>query len=318
MELTPFPLLLSGSRGFPSAKKLECPANLGVPFVNFLCSMPLTFPSDFTSLSKNPGGGPGEVTISDLQFKCVGLYLCQTGNLILTLDNVHKNCCELGLEFEILLVYMPFNCFDDPQLFQYSINSTLKERNVSWWVFPFINWVSRSLSRLFHQVADDRLIILGPKCEYVELHGEVVVRHHGASAYPFSSQFLVNREVERLRAVTLESLLVYSSLDYVLWMGYGFTHRVPVTALQGKTVFLYLHCAKDHSCNCFDKVFSYCQMQAFDPNFDMAFVGLDASSIQDIGNSCEMPWLVYPWDPNHSDYVTRTIFGKGDKCSTPS
>ncbi|XP_074269075.1 uncharacterized protein LOC141592347 [Silene latifolia] len=282
----------------------------------FLSSFPLTFPSYSTSLSKNPGGGSGEVTILDLEDKCVGLYLCQTGNLIPTLDNVHKNCCKLGLEFEILLVYMPFNDIGDPQIFQDLINSILKERNISWWVFPFINWVSRRLSRLFHQDADDRLIIFGPKCEYVEPHGEAVIRHHGASAYPFSSQILVNREVKRLKAVTLESLLVYSSLGYVLWMGSGFTHRVPVAALHGKTVFLYLHCAEDHSRNCFDKLFSYCQTKALDPNFEMVFVGLDTSSIPDIGNSCEMPWLVYPWDPNHSDYVTRTIFGKGDKCST--
>ncbi|XP_074269391.1 putative nucleoredoxin 1 [Silene latifolia] len=283
---------------------------------NFLCSMPLTFPSYSTSLSKNPGGGPGEVTIFDLYDKCVGLYLCQTGNLIPTLDNVHKNCSELGLQFEIILVYMPFRYDGDPQSFQDFINCTLKERNISWWVFPFTNWVSRRLSRLSHQDADDRLIIIDPKSKHVEFHGEAVIRHHGATAYPFSRELLVNREVERLREVTLVSLLVYRSVDYVLWMGSGFTHRVPVAALQGKTVFLYLHCADDHSRNCFDKLFSYCQMQALDPNFDMVFVGLDASSIPDIGNSCEMPWLVYPWDPNHSDYVTRTIFGKGDKCST--
>ncbi|XP_074269486.1 uncharacterized protein LOC141592645 [Silene latifolia] len=283
---------------------------------NFLCSMPLTFPSYSTSLSKNPGGGPGEVTIFHLYDKCVGLYLCQTGNLIPTLDNVHKNCCELGLQFEIILVYMPFRYDGDPQSFQDFINCTLKERNISWWVFPFTNWVSRRLSRLSHQDADDRLIIIDPKSKHVEFHGEAVIRHHGATAYPFSRELLVNKEVERLREVTLESLLVYRSLDYVLWMGSGFTHRVPVAALQGKTVFLYLHCAEDHSRICFDKLFSYCQMKALDPNFDMVFVGLDTSSIPDGGHSCEMPWLVYPWDPNHSNFVTRTIFGKGDKCST--
>ncbi|XP_074319071.1 uncharacterized protein LOC141656001 isoform X2 [Silene latifolia] len=279
----------------------------------FLCYSPFTFPSVSTFLRKYPGGDTEKATISDLQDKCVGLYLCLTGNLIPTLDNVHKNCCELGLEFEIILVYMPFNCFDDdPQLFQDRINSTLKGRNISWWVFPFINWVSRRLSRLSHQDADDRLIIIDPKSKYVEFHGEAVIRHHGASAYPFFRELLANREVERLREVTLESLFPSSSRDYVL-VYYRCIRWVPIAALQGKTVFLYLHCAEDHSHNCFDRHFSYCQMKALDTNLDMVFVGLDMSSI---GTSCEIPWFVFPADPIHSDYMTRTIFGKGDKCST--
>ncbi|KAK9681453.1 hypothetical protein RND81_10G003400 [Saponaria officinalis] len=106
----------------------------------FLCSNVLAYPRPSSFIRKNPGGGPSKTTITNLDFRgtCVGLYLCYTGNLIPTLDEVHKSCCDLGMEFEIALVYLPFKDLGDPQLFQDRINRILEERKISWWVLPFV------------------------------------------------------------------------------------------------------------------------------------------------------------------------------------
>ncbi|KAK9699917.1 hypothetical protein RND81_08G203900 [Saponaria officinalis] len=283
----------------------------------FLSSTLVPYPKPRSLIRRNPGGGPGKEEIESFNSKsCVGLYLCSTGNLIPTLDEIHKNCRDLGLEFDVILVYMPFKDFVDPKLFQDRINSILEERKISWWVLPFVYWVSRRLWRLCHKDTEDRLIIVDPNESFVEAHGEAVIRHFGMHAYPFSRRRMIDREVERLRDITLESLLVYRSRDYVIGMD-SCSRHVPVASLEGKNVILYLGYVGHQYDELYDQLSTgYCQMKARDPDLEVVFVGLNIKSLCDFGSVCAMPWLVCAYDPDHADLVSKQIFRYGGKRST--
>ncbi|XP_074269611.1 putative nucleoredoxin 1 isoform X2 [Silene latifolia] len=285
----------------------------------FLCSNVLAYPRPSNFIRKNPGGGPSKTTIRNLDFRetCVGLYLCYTGNLIPTLDELHKRCCDSGMVFDIILVYLPFKDIGDPQLFQDRINHILEERKISWWVLPFVYWVSRRLWRLCHRNTDDRLIIINTKPRFVELHGDAVIRHFGIGGYPFSRELMLERELERLRAVTLESLLVHKSRDYVTGIDSGYQKEVPVASLLGKDVILYLGYEGHHYDKFYDQLFTYYhQNKAHELDFEVVFVGLNMKSFSDFESLHPIPWLVCPFDPEHSDLVTEKIFGEGSLCST--
>lgn len=153
----------------------------------------------------NPAGGREEVSISELKEKLVGLYLCAGGNFIPTLHKVYQQCRTRQPEFEIVLVYLPFGDCLDPLVYRVNIDSLLQK--ISWWRLPFNNSVSRRLWRLISCYPDDgRLVIVGPRGKYVDPYGGDIISSYGIYAYPFTRECLVQRELNKLRALTLESL----------------------------------------------------------------------------------------------------------------
>lgn len=61
-------------------------------------------------INKNNNEEEDIISVSELsKKKCVGLYLCYNGNFIPMLDTVYKDCVANNLEFEVVLVYIPFH-----------------------------------------------------------------------------------------------------------------------------------------------------------------------------------------------------------------
>ncbi|KAL6561289.1 hypothetical protein OROMI_016890 [Orobanche minor] len=122
-----------------------------------------------------------------------------------------------------------------------------------------------------------------------------------------------------LRAVTLESLLVYGSRDYV----HRGTDMIAVTELQGRNILVYLDWI--HPLEMFDRVFSwYQEIKAKDPEFEVVFVclndgntsGEEDDNLVSSEKVSAMPWLVCPFDPDHSAYVEKKIFTKAGVRNT--
>ncbi|XP_021863907.1 probable nucleoredoxin 1 [Spinacia oleracea] len=222
----------------------------------------------------NPSSGESETTcISQLQGKVVGLYLCWEGNFIGKLHDVYKHCKEKSLEFEIVLVYIPFGDCLDPELFIAKMNSLLLGCNASWWCFPFNNSVSHRFRRLAFDCGEDRLIIMGPNDQYVDPFGREVMEIYRCDSYPFTREVLVEREINKLKKVNLESLF-----------------------LQCKDSFL---------------VEKLRESRGTSTSFEVVFVRMKdydedtASTLSPL-----MPWLVCPFDVVHSTFVEKELFGE--------
>uniref|UniRef100_A0A803MI36 Uncharacterized protein n=1 Tax=Chenopodium quinoa TaxID=63459 RepID=A0A803MI36_CHEQI len=184
----------------------------------------------------NAEDGCGTVTISDLNNKdFVGLFLCIKGDLIPKLKEVYQHCKTHHKSFEILLVYMPMLDSLDPQNYKLFVDNQLQKHNLSLWYMPFDNSVSRKLYRLVCPL-EDELIILGTQDGSIDPYGREVLITFGINAYPFTRKELVQREVNKFKELTLETLLVYESQSYLLK---GNT-KIPVADLRGKNVLLWM------------------------------------------------------------------------------
>ncbi|KAK9681452.1 hypothetical protein RND81_10G003300 [Saponaria officinalis] len=143
---------------------------------------------------------------------------------------------------------------------------------------------------------------------FVEPHGEAVVRHFGIGAYPFSRELLLERELERLRAVTLESLLVHNSPDYVTRVDPVYQSLVTqlVASLRGKNVLLYLHYDENylHLISC------YYQNKA-PPYLDLELVFVGLSNFGGVCRLNEYIPFALPSDTVTSVRVLKKIFGEG-------
>ncbi|KAL6493198.1 hypothetical protein OROGR_032957 [Orobanche gracilis] len=236
-----------------------------------------------------------KVSISELTEKLVGLYLCNQGSLIPILHKVYQQCKTQQLQFEVVLAYIPFNDPVDPLVYQLNVDTMLKKKQISWWRLPFNN---------SH---------CGARGEFVDLYGGDVMSYYGIDAYPFTREALVQWELNKLRAVTLESLLVYGSRDYV----HRGTDMVAVSELQGRNILVYLDIIDRLSM--VDRVFSwYQEIKAKDPEFEVVFVRLNGGNttgeeddnLVPLEEVTAMPWLICPFDPDHSALVAKKIFTK--------
>ncbi|KAL2934950.1 putative nucleoredoxin 1 [Bienertia sinuspersici] len=272
-------------------------------------AFPFTVGEELPSLEEK------KVSISKLNKRVVGLYLCVEGNLIPTLHKVHKQCKSRRLEFEIVVVYLPFVDCVDPQVYQENIDRRLRRRKVSWLRFPFNNSVSRRFWRLTCCYPDDRLMIVGPNAEFVDLYGGDVMMSYGIDAYPFTREGLIQRKINKVRALTLDHL-VYRSRDYVLRCDDRTAVPVRVEELKGRNVFLYFDSLDNIDINDVDHgelVSWYYAIKAKVPDFEVVFVCFndeenDLLSIEEIEEKlCAMPWLICPYDPDHSAFLKNLI-----------
>uniref|UniRef100_A0A803MLP3 Uncharacterized protein n=1 Tax=Chenopodium quinoa TaxID=63459 RepID=A0A803MLP3_CHEQI len=264
-----------------------------------------------------------KVSVFELKDKLVGLYLCYDGTLIRTLNLLSQECKARDQEFHIVLVYLPYRDSSDPLLFQEAINHVLHKLKISanphWWVSPFNDFVSRRLWEIglsyYHHDEEDELVILDPKMNIADHLGKYVINRLGINGYPFTRHSLVQRELEAIRAVTLESLLVYGSRDYVLRMNLtnhndisNGIDEVPIGELRGKHVLLYIDLVETPSDTYYTLLEWYNQNKtARVADFEVVFVHFDGEASTSFGSPKPMPWLVCPFDPQHTVFVKEKI-----------
>ncbi|XP_021716852.1 uncharacterized protein LOC110684717 [Chenopodium quinoa] len=230
-------------------------------------------------------------------------------------------------DFHIVMVYLPYRNSVDPLLFQEAVNHVLRELeippNPNWWV-SFNDFVSRKLWKvgvdLCYSNDEDQVVILDPKMNVADYLGKYVINRLGINGYPFTRHFLVQRELEAIRAVTLESLLVYGSRDYVLRMNMtNDVDQVPIAELGGKNVLLYIDQLETPSNTCHTLLDWYDRTKKTAKAVDcevvfVHFDGKEATSTP-FGSAkpimpiqMPMPWLVCPFDPQHIVFVKEVIF----------
>ncbi|XP_074314870.1 putative nucleoredoxin 1 [Silene latifolia] len=248
------------------------------------------------------------VSVLDLNKKLVGLYICLDGKFLTTLNFFHKKCIAKGLEFEIVLVYLPFE--GDIHWFQNRVKVALARDQISWWVLPFDDTVSRKLSRFCHSSLGDRVMILGPNSSFGDTMGKEVMSHFGIGAYPFTRQSIVDRKLAKLRALTLESVLMVSDEHNYVVNKDG--DRVPMDNLLGRNIILYIDYTYLTSIcdDLYDELIDwYPKLKAKDPDFEVVFVAFDENTTGEIDERLRvMPWLAFPFPSVHSRRVIDKLF----------
>lgn len=256
-------------------------------------------------------------TISDLNKNdVVGLFLCSKGNLIPKLKEVYEECKIQKKPFEVLLVYIPFHTCLDPQNHKLCVDNLLQKHKLSVWYMAFDNSVSHKLSRLISPLkTNDQLIIFRNQQGAVSIDrcGKKMISQCGIDAYPFIRKYLVERELNRVSELTLETLLVYKTRTSVL----KDNKQIPVADLEGMNILLWFSSLSTADLPFFEKVFIwYRDMKEKIPGFEVVLVLKDKPDVtdedfaqyEDSVLSAGMPWLVCPFDADHSAFVKKELY----------
>ncbi|KAL8141859.1 hypothetical protein V2J09_014892 [Rumex salicifolius] len=170
------------------------------------------------------------ISVSELsKKKCVGLYLCYDGEFMHTVEEIHKDCVAKNLEFEVVLVYIPFH--SDTTSFINAVNLYLCEEKItSWWVMPLVDGVCRRLWRLCNRMREDNLVVL-TNDGWGDLKGRFVIEERGSYCYPFTRKSVLENYILHFRSFTAESLLNRLTRH----CGY---YNVPASVLKDRNVLL--------------------------------------------------------------------------------
>ncbi|KAL6542742.1 hypothetical protein OROHE_010262 [Orobanche hederae] len=196
-------------------------------------------------LISNTGDKFPFVPIHTLEDKVVALYFYEDG---FTDDYVLKRAYEKlkkdNQNFEVVLIYTPnvsenkFYCASKESFWR-----TFK--TMPWLALPFKDPNETKLKRILeYSLAymepqnnpDDvtRLVIFGPRCEFIEPFGANILDHFDRSAYPFTFVKVVELEIEKVNDMKLEMLwdrnTVFTGKD---------GSEVPVSQLAGKNVMVF-------------------------------------------------------------------------------
>ncbi|KAL6542722.1 hypothetical protein OROHE_010242 [Orobanche hederae] len=185
------------------------------------------------------------VPIHTLEDKVVALYFYEDG---FTDDYVLKRAYEKlkkdNQNFEVVLIYTPnisenkFYCASKESFWR-----TFK--TMPWLALPFKDPNETKLKRILeyslaymepHNDPNDvtRLVIFGPRCEFIEPFGANILDRFDLSAYPFTFVKVVELEIEKVNDMKLEMLwdrnTVFTGKD---------GSEVPVSQLAGKNVIVF-------------------------------------------------------------------------------
>lgn len=144
----------------------------------------------------------------------VGLYFSMT---------VHKGCLEfttklmqfynkikgLSNNFEIVLISLD----DEEEPFKQGFET------MPWLALPFKDKSCEKLARYFEVATLPTLVIVSPDGKTLNPNVAELIEEHGAEAYPFTPQKLLElAEIEKAKneAQTLESILVSGDRDFVI------------------------------------------------------------------------------------------------------
>ncbi|KAH9606815.1 hypothetical protein KSS87_001125 [Heliosperma pusillum] len=224
------------------------------------------------------------VPTSSLGDTVVALYLCYNGSIMDKLQAIHKKCIKKRLKFEVILVPLPFyNHYETPSFRDRMKQDALKHSiSSSWWMFPFDDKVYRTLWRLFYQFCEDQLLILPHGQCPGDLRGREIATRYGISAYPFTKETVVNKEVRKLRSFTLQDLLKNTELG---------------TDLENKNVLLYFDsfkCDLDRGYLYSNLMLYYHEIKAKYADSEVVFVSLHPNLGLDNSRIAAMMWPILP------------------------
>ncbi|XP_021754906.1 probable nucleoredoxin 1-2 [Chenopodium quinoa] len=252
-----------------------------------------------------------KITISELNKNVVAFYLCVDGSFASTLHDIHQQCIKTQLPFEIVMVYVPFITRLDPQVHKNKIDRLLKKGiSMSWWRLPFNINVCQKFCRLMGSDRDDfKVMIVGPDNEYVDKYAGEILKECNVECYPFTREALLQKELKQLEELTLESLLVTGSTNYV----YKGNTTFPLSRLQGKNVLVYYMSAEDHGPDYYHLVLKwYHEIKADVGDLEVVVVRLTNVPFEnyddlEVAETME-PLCVCPYDPEHSEILVKRIF----------
>ncbi|VFQ86756.1 unnamed protein product [Cuscuta campestris] len=280
-------------------------------------------PSDVLYKTVSPGIHE-KVTMSELSSKVVGVYMCIQGHFIPTLGKVYQQCRAQGLDFEIVLVCVPWIADSlDPEVHIANIERVLLEWNISWcWLPPafgcpnklFNSSVSSRVRRCIDEHFRDQILIVGPHGTFVEPYGAEIMSLCGTDAYPFGRDGFFEMELKKFEKLTLESLLVYGPRDYV----YRDNKKVDVRELRGKKILVYLDILVDYNLALQMNYWLYEMKQYCDPDVEVVLVRRHGT--RETGDEADLRlsgfaplWYVCPFDPQHSTSLEEELFIGGLK-----
>lgn len=183
--------------------------------------------------------------IHSLEDKVVAFYFYQDGeNDDTQLKKVYNELKKNNENFEVVLIYTPedfkFYCTTEQSFWK-------RFKTMPWLALPFNDPNDRKLKRIleyslrFMHSYDDpddqvtRLVIFGPRGEFIEPFGADILNEFGTEAYPFTFSKLVKLEIEKVNDMKLEILW---DLNTVFRRKDG--SEVPFSQLAGKNVMVFL------------------------------------------------------------------------------
>ncbi|KNA23555.1 hypothetical protein SOVF_023640 [Spinacia oleracea] len=253
-----------------------------------------------------------KVSISELEGKMVGLYFCVGSYKPCTeftkkLAEVHKVLKEKGENFEIVLIYLDD---DDEEGFKECL------AQLPCVALPFQDKKIAKLARYFELTSIPRLVIIGPDGKTLNPNVAELIDEHGAAAYPFTPEKLVElAEIEKakLESQTLESVLVSGELDYVIDKSGS---KVPVSQLVGKHILIYFSAHWCPPCRAFTPklIEVYHEIKAKENAFEIIFVSSDRDQSSFDEYYSDMPWLALPFGDDRKTSLSRKFKVRGIPC----
>lgn len=249
-----------------------------------------------------------KIPVSELEGKTVGLYFSMT---------VHKGCREFtsklvefyekikgqGNNFEIVLISLD----DEEEPFKQGFEI------MPWLALPFKDKSCEKLARLFELTSLPTIVIISPDGKTLNPNVAEIIEEHGAEAYPFTPQKLLElAEIEKAKnkSETLESILVSGDRDFVIETSGS---KVPVSELVGKTILLYFSAQWCPPCRDFLPKFIaiYDEIKAKDGAFEVIFVSSDRDQFSFDDYFVSMPWLALPFGDERKAFLQRKFKVKG-------
>nr|GMD21720.1 probable nucleoredoxin 1 [Ipomoea batatas] len=260
---------------------------------SILCS------SDRDFLIRNTGD---QVKVDDLKGKKIGIYFsaswcgpCQrfTPNLV----TVYNELLPKG-NFEVVFV----SADEDEESFKEYFGK------MPWTAVPFSDTVTRKqLDDLFNVRGIPHLVILDESGKVTTEDGVDIVLEHGVEAYPFTLERvkeIKDAEDAAKREQSLKTVLVSTSRDYVIAAD---GKKVPVDALEGKTVGLYFSVATYGGCSDFTPKLRevYQELKEKNANFEIVMIPLDddEESFKEAFES--LPWFSVPLGDRSCEKLVR-------------
>ncbi|KAE9446022.1 hypothetical protein C3L33_21977, partial [Rhododendron williamsianum] len=249
-----------------------------------------------------------QIPVSELEGKMVGLYFSMT---------VHKGCLEftpklvqfynkikgLSNNFEIVLISLD----DEEEPFKQGFEA------MPWLALPFKDKSCEKLARYFEVATLPTLVIVSPDGKTLNPNVAELIEEHGAEAYPFTPQKLLElAEIEKAKneAQTLESILVSGDRDFVIEDSGS---KVPVSELVGKTILLYFSAQWCPPCREFLPKFIaiYDEIKAKDKAFEVIFISSDRDQFSFNDFFASMPWLALPFGDERKAFLQRKFKVRG-------
>ncbi|KAF9607670.1 hypothetical protein IFM89_038141 [Coptis chinensis] len=249
--------------------------------------------------------GRSSVPVSELKGKIVGLYFASAlyspcDVFTQKLVEVYNKLKEGEESFEVVLI-----CLEEKSKEPFEKIF----RGMPWLSLPFKDERCGKLIRYFGLIAVPTLVILGPDGKTLHPNAAELVEDYGTQAYPFTAEKMVELEEineARLKAQTLESVLVEGERDFVLGKD-GI--KIPVSQLVGKNILLYFSAHWSIPCRNFlpELIKAYHDIKAKDEGFEVIFISRDRdeSSFQSFFSG--MPWLTLPFGDERIVSLSRAF-----------